>query len=71
VIGLLYRVVPIIALQLNAFEIDNKVVLHFTKVLDVYESAYEEEESTAPQADRAYWNQRANSKSLAVADAII
>jgi len=71
VIGLLNRAVPMIALQLNAFEIDKKVVLHFIKVLDIYESAYEEEEPTGPQADRAYWSQRANSKSLAVADSLI
>jgi hypothetical protein len=71
VIGLLNRAVPMIALQLNAFEMDNKVVLHFTKVLDVYELAYEEDETTVPQADRAYWSQRANSKSLDVADSII
>src|SRR6266404_4030108 len=38
VIRLLNRAVPMIALQLNAFRFGDSIVLHFTKVLDVYES---------------------------------
>ena len=45
VIRLLNRAVPIIALQLNAFRFGDSIVLHLTKVLDVYEAPEEEEGS--------------------------
>src|SRR2546422_4471754 len=60
VIRLLNRAVPIIALQLNAFQFEEKVVLHFTKVLDVYETAEDDEGEFAEQADRRYWEKRSN-----------
>ena len=51
-IRLLNRAVPIIALQLNAFTFSDPIVLHFTKVLDVYESIEDIEEIEVEQADR-------------------
>lgn len=69
VIRLLNRAAPIIALQLNAFMLDNSIVLHFTKVLDVYEDA--EPEEPGEQVDRRYWEKRASSASLAVVDTLI
>lgn len=71
VIRLLNRSVPMIALQLNAFTVDNGIVLHFTKVLDVYEAAEEVEEAVVERVDRRYWENRANPTSLAVADRIV
>lgn len=44
VIGLLNAAIPIIALQLNAFKIDDKVVLNFVRVLDVTEQTPDEVE---------------------------
>ncbi len=70
VIRLLNRAVPIIALQLNAFMLDNAIVLHFTKVLDVYEEA-EPEGEPGEQVDRRYWEKRASSAALAVVDKLI
>ena len=40
VINLLNHAIPIIALQLTAFEIEGSVVLHFTRVLDATDAAY-------------------------------
>ncbi|MFN8263362.1 MAG: hypothetical protein U0T07_07560 [Chitinophagales bacterium] len=37
VIALMNRSIPIIAIQLNAIKVDNKILLSFTKVLDIYE----------------------------------
>lgn len=71
VIRLLNQAIPMIALQLNAFRLGDAIVLHFTKVLDVYESVEEAEESGGEQADRRYWEKRANPASLQVADRII
>ena len=70
VINLLNQAIPIIALQLSAFQIDDSVVLHFTKVLDITEPGDDEEED-AEQVDRSYWEKRTNPKSLAAADAFI
>lgn len=71
VIRLLNRAVPMIALQLNAFRFDDAVVLHFTKVLDVYEPGDEDEEEAAEQTDRRYWDKRASTASLAIFDRLV
>src|SRR5207244_4364434 len=72
VIRLLNRAVPIIAIQLSAFVLDETIVLHFTRVLDTYEFGGEaEEEEPGEQADRSYWDRRANPESLAVVDAVV
>ena len=71
VIRLLNRAVPIIALQLNAFQFGDNVVLHFTKVLDVYETPDDEEDAPAEQVDRRYWEKRVGPSSLLVVDELI
>jgi hypothetical protein len=71
VIRLLNQAVPIIALQLNALRFGDAVFLQFTKVLDVYESVDEVEESGGEQADQHYWERRANPGSLEAATEII
>lgn len=73
VIRLLNRAVPIIAIQLSAFKIDDSIVLHFTRVLDVYEfgGEAEAEEEGQTKTDREYWEKTADKRSLAVADKMI
>jgi hypothetical protein len=71
VIRLLNQAVPIIALQLNALKFGDAIFLQFTKVLDVYESVDEVEDGGGEQADRRYWEKRANPASLEAADGII
>ena len=68
IISLLNQAVPLIAIQLSAFQIDERIVLHFTKVLDLPEQASEEEETNADIVNRAYWERRANPASLNLAD---
>lgn len=71
VIRLLNRAVPIIAIQLSAFRINDEVVLQFTRVLDTYEFGAEpEDEEPAELVDRGYWEKRAKPESLAVVEAI-
>lgn len=70
VIALFNRAIPVIAIQLNALQIDDKVLLNFTKVLDIYEEP-EEEGSDAPPADRPYWDKRCNKDSLSIVDRCI
>ncbi len=71
VIRLLNRAVPLIAVQLSALMVDDAIVLHFTKVLDVYQEADVEDEIAGGQVDRRYWDKRASAGSLAVLDKIV
>ncbi len=68
----LNRAIPIIAIQLGAFEVEGKVVLHFAKLLDLAEpAADEEQEQVEAQRDRAYWERKANPASLGIMDKLI
>ncbi len=71
VISLLNRTIPIIAIQLAAIKVDNKIVLNFTRVLDIYEEPEEEETVASEEADRSYWEGKATPKSLSVFDQVI
>jgi len=71
VISLLNRAIPIIAVQLNAFLVDNNLVLNFVKVLDITEPTDEEEQGTMEVVDRKYWEGRSNEKSLKLMDDIV
>jgi hypothetical protein len=71
VIRLLNRAVPLIAIQLNALTVGDAMVLHFTKILDVYQEAEVEDELAGGQVDRRYWDKRASSGSLAALDKIV
>lgn len=71
VISILNRSVPIIALQLNAFVIENKLVLNFVKILDLAQEEDPNEEEVSEQTDRKYWDNRANKQSMKVMDTIV
>jgi hypothetical protein len=58
VIWLMSRSIPIIAIQLNAIQVDGKLLLHFTKVLDLFERP-EEDELSGGTYDRPTWEKRA------------
>jgi len=71
VIRLLNRAVPIIAIQLSAFQIDQNIILQFIRVLDTYEFGAEpEDEGPVELVDRAFWEKKATPKSLAVVDGV-
>ena len=73
VIRLLNRSVPIIAVQLNAFKIDEaSIVLHGVTVLDVAEETPEEYAAgEAETTDRKYWETKRDPQSLSVMDKIL
>ncbi len=66
IIGLFNRAIPVIAIQLNAVQVDDKIILNFTKVLDVYEPP--EELVVDEKIDRRYWEGRSSAQSLKVVD---
>src|SRR5207245_3706941 len=51
--------------QAGAVQVDDKIVLTFTTVLDIYEEPEEEGEG---EADRDYWEKRSNPESLRIVD---
>lgn len=71
IISLLNKAVPIIAIQLNALVLDNKLVLNFTKVLNLVPEEDPVDEESNEIADRKYWESRANIKSIKVMDLIV
>ena len=68
VVSLLNRAVPIVAIQLNALQIEDKVVLSFTKVMDIFEDPEEDEEVVGDPANREWWISNTNPESMSVYD---
>jgi hypothetical protein len=73
VIRLLNRAVPMIAVQLNAFQLDESTIgLHPTTVLNVSEETVESDfVDQAERTDRPYWERKVDPTSLAVVDQIV
>jgi hypothetical protein len=71
VLRLLNRSVPMIAIQLSAFQLDDaSIVLHPVTVLDVFEEITEVDDP-GEQADRAFWEKKVEPSSLAIMDKIV
>lgn len=71
VISLFNGAIPLIALQLNAIQIEDKLILSFTRVLDeISPGAAEEEEGLSERelTDRSYWEEKGSELSLGLAD---
>ena len=72
VIGLFNSVIPMIAIQLNALQIGENIVLDFVKVLDEIVLGLEEDDGEeAPLTDRAYWESRGTPATMAIADSCL
>jgi hypothetical protein len=67
IIGLFNSAIPIIAIQLNALQVNDNVVLDFVKVLDEVTVGEEEDEVTVKK-DRSYWDNKANKESIKAID---
>lgn len=72
VISMFNGSVPIIALQMQAFQVGDQVSLVFTKVLDETRLGLEDEDEEVQEAtDRAYWLKRGTSATVAMVDALL
>jgi hypothetical protein len=71
VIGLFNGFIPLIAIQLNALEVNGYLTLNSTRVLDVQTLGTEEEDSPALATDRPYWENRSTKQVLTIVDSII
>jgi hypothetical protein len=68
VINLFNKAIPIIAIQLNALKIDEKVILNFTRVLDLVTLPDDEDEAKEEPTDRSYWQRKALDLTLEILD---
>lgn len=72
VISLFNGNIPIIAIQLNAIEIDGKVALFCTTVLDETPMGLvDEDEEVQEVTDRNYWEVRGTKETVSIADKIL
>lgn len=71
VIALMSQSIPIIAIQVSAIRINNEVLLHFTKVLDLFEVLEDEVSLGGEEVGRPYWEKLAHIKSITLMDEMI
>lgn len=72
VIHLLNGHIPFIAIQMNAYEVDDKIGLIFTKVLDELRLGLDEEdEEIYAVTDRTYWETKGSKETVKLVDTIL
>ncbi|MDA2919911.1 hypothetical protein MYX76_10530 [Desulfobacterota bacterium AH_259_B03_O07] len=71
VISLFNGFIPLIAIQMNAFRIENNISLVCTTVLDRMTLGVIDEEDEEEIADRNYWERRGTKSTVAMADEIL
>jgi len=68
VINLFNGMVPLIAIQMRAFEFDGRICLIFTKVVDLLQLGTVEEDEEQEPTDRNYWENRSSKNIVSMAD---
>ena len=68
VVSLFNGAIPLIAIQLTAFQLDDHVSLVATTVLDELQLGLVEDEEVQVVTNRAYWEERGTKDTLAVTD---
>ncbi len=73
VLSLFNGTMPFIAIQMQALQVGEYVTLVFTKVMDEFSRGLvdEDEDAEAVPTDRAYWEQRATKRTVALADQLL
>jgi hypothetical protein len=71
VISLFNGFIPLIAIQMNAIEMNGAVTLVFTKVLDRVSLGLEEDEESEEPRDRGYWENKASKGTLQLTDELL
>ena len=72
VIGLFNGFIPLIAIQVHAVSVEDKIGLVFTRVLDELPVALiEEEEEAQEPTDRAYWESKGSAHTVKLADKML
>jgi hypothetical protein len=71
VIALFNGFIPLIAIQLRAFEVKDAVTLVATKVMDQLTLGLDEEDEIEEPTDRGYWENRGTKATLKLADQML
>lgn len=71
VISLFNGAMPVIALQMQAFEVGEHITLVFTKVLDELVRGLEDEDAESVPTDRAYWRSRSSNAMISLVDQLL
>ncbi len=73
VIGLFNQSIPLIAIQMNAMQIEDKIILNFTKVLDeiIPGEDDEEDDGSGRAKDRDFWEKKSSKHTLPIVDECI
>ena len=73
VLSLLNGAIPLIAIQLTALQLDDKIMLQFTRVLDVVVPGDDESDETPEEiaTNREYWEKKSSRRSLPIVDECI
>ena len=73
VISLFNGTMPFIAIQMQAYEVGEKITLVFTRVMDEFSRGLidDDEDELAVPADREYWVGRATKETVALADELL
>jgi hypothetical protein len=71
VIGLFNGFIPLMAIQMKALKVGDKILLDFTTVLDQMTLGYEEDEGETEATDREYWIKKGSKETVAMADQVL
>jgi hypothetical protein len=71
VISLFNGSIPLVALQMNAFKVEDRISLVFTTVVDELGRGPVDEDETPQPTDRAYWVNRASKATVDMADELL
>ena len=71
VISLFNGFIPLVAIQLNAIEVNDSIALVFTTVLDRTTLGVEEDEEPDEPRDRSYWETKTSKAMLQVTDGLL
>ena len=72
VISLFNGVIPLVAIQMQALKMDDRIMLVFTKILDERRlGLVDEDEEVQEVADRNYWEQRGSKATMATTDSLL
>jgi hypothetical protein len=73
VLGLFIGQIPLIVIQVNALQVDDKIIVHFVRVMDRFSLRRDDEAeaTTSPPTDRAFWEGKASKASLELVDQVL
>jgi len=73
VVSLFNGTIPLVAIQMQALKIEDRVTLVFTTVMDELSRGYTDEDEDAESAptDRAYWEKRGSKATVGLADQLL